>query len=492
MPIHIAQFRFFLIAAWVSLLSYPFGCANQPREDRFVESDDDADDGEDDDDDTEDTSPYGGSLRSFYQDLVPDASSNSWAGFAEGAVIIPFDGELTEAWPESPYDCPNSLFLSDVNDDGRLDIVIDNELLQNSSSHIVPTTVAYFILNEGNGVFSDPIPFEKSYPHEHISDVADVTKDGHPDIISYSFWNNGILVYEGLGDLQFAPPVEHSTSTHGGEAYVVDMDGDGERDIVAASSGSAVELRYHQFADYPESRGDMHQTTTIGPNDSFHNHFVPFVLGDRRLISYVAEMHSNLGILADYGDGWEPLDGTDGLANQVIQELWGDWNSLSDDVPYPHFFVRENQVIHGLFSHNSVFFSTVGDTVEPLEQIPHGLSFTVRPAMRLRDINRDGLVDLVGAVEDVVYFEMDEGMNYLYYKTDKLIYHLGDANWGYPGTPVIVDTFADIEDQPAIVDQYSGVTLGDLDGDGFEDLVVLMRSYDSTAGAVRVYFATTQ
>ncbi len=81
---------------------------------------------------------------------------------------------------------PYGIQLSDVNGDGRIDIV----------------SLSNVMLNKGNGVFTSV-----SSPHAGQSLLIDVNGDGKVDSVSYdSYSGKGLVVSKGLGTGQFAAP----------------------------------------------------------------------------------------------------------------------------------------------------------------------------------------------------------------------------------------------------------------------------------------------
>ena len=89
------------------------------------------------------------------------------------------------------------------------------------------------LLGVGNGSFHDPV----SYPVSHGTTqlvVADLDRDGFPDIATNSIDTNAISVLEGNGDGTFQPQVNYPAGDKPNGVASGDFNGDGIPDLATA------------------------------------------------------------------------------------------------------------------------------------------------------------------------------------------------------------------------------------------------------------------
>ena len=140
---------------------------------------------------------------------------------------------------------PNSggyVVLADFNHDGKLDFATSGNLL------------AY---GNGDGTFGTPEPFAP-IPSEAYAAIAagDVNNDGWPDIVLTPTNLNGAPLYVGLNDHHGAfAAVANSPQVVGSQAILVDLNGDGDLDLILTLGGGSVPYRgngHGQFAELPK------------------------------------------------------------------------------------------------------------------------------------------------------------------------------------------------------------------------------------------------
>lgn len=132
-----------------------------------------------------------------------------------------------------------AVLAADLDGDGAPEILT-------SGNSVVQQTAFSLLRNTGDGTFADERLIGTGLG-ERIEDVADVNRDGVPDLLASDYWNNGMVIHHGLGSGEFAPRVPLGTATHGGPTRVVDVDRDAIPDVLSLSFGSLNPVRVHVF-----------------------------------------------------------------------------------------------------------------------------------------------------------------------------------------------------------------------------------------------------
>ncbi|MGH8174208.1 MAG: beta strand repeat-containing protein, partial [Rhodanobacteraceae bacterium] len=155
------------------------------------------------------------------------------------------------------FQSPYALALGDADEDGHLDIATANTNVSNDSLSL--------LLGDGTGGFADAVMLPLGDPGYYSPQgvaFADVTGDGHADIVSANFGSSNLSLLAGDGGGNFAAPVHLDTDA--GPVVVVgaDVTGDGNPDLVTvnqtaqsvsvlAGDGSGGFAVSQNFAIYP-------------------------------------------------------------------------------------------------------------------------------------------------------------------------------------------------------------------------------------------------
>ncbi len=178
----------------------------------------------------------------FNGDGKPDVAAVAAGGTAQ---VFAGNGDATFGSPNQislPAGfVPMSIVSADVNRDGKPDLVIG----LGSSDFTSPGELAVAL---GNGDGSFRTPSIVSLPNEIFGGLAagDMNRDGIPDLaVSLNrLGSNQIAVLPGKGDGTFGSPILVPTTTSSPELTLVDLNGDGKLDIVAADCCGLSEATY--------------------------------------------------------------------------------------------------------------------------------------------------------------------------------------------------------------------------------------------------------
>ena len=136
---------------------------------------------------------------------------------------------------------PIGVALGDLNGDGWLDIVTANSTLNTSSSG-PPVGMAAVLLGQGGGRFAAPVQYVLSGINTRSIGVAlgDVNGDGQLDIVGGNGVDNTVGVLLGQGGGTFAAAVQYATGANSAPQSVAlgDLNGDGLLDIVTGNYAS--------------------------------------------------------------------------------------------------------------------------------------------------------------------------------------------------------------------------------------------------------------
>ena len=145
---------------------------------------------------------------------------------AHVALRVPFSGEgrlVTQA-----VDQPQVVHTDVLGDDASLDVLVaalgDRALAWSEN------------VGAEQGWFRDPRAIEEAVDGVVDLSTADLTGDGHQDVLSASLRSNVVAWYENQGDGAFGDPQPLSTTAEGAAAVqAADVDGDGDRDVISGA-----------------------------------------------------------------------------------------------------------------------------------------------------------------------------------------------------------------------------------------------------------------
>ena len=303
------------------------------------------------------------------------------------------------------YNCGVSIELTaDFNGDGKPDVAV----IQSDGNLNI-------LLNNGSGGFQAPAAYTNpNYANTFIVQcfVADVDKDGYPDVVAVDSDTGTLMVYQNLKNGTFSSPIATSLVISGVLASVAlgDVNGDGYLDAVVVSFsgtrlGSTITVQ-----TYLGSGGLTFQTPTAALTQNIQ-------------LSPRLEFGQSSVALGDLnGDGradiaieiWEYTSTGTIVVTSGLGNADGSFTALNQNAPI------------------SVSFE--GGIFNPFDNLTHG-------GIKIADVNNDGHLDLIADCNGATYAA------------------LGDGKGGF-GTAIQSTNLG--------ADEFE---LGDVNGDGILDLI---------------------
>ncbi len=166
-----------------------------------------------------DWSHVSGSLsRSCRRGLRRTSRFRPWVEELEGRLVPSFSAPYL--YTAGPF--PRSVALGDFNGDGALDVVTANDGTANTVS---------VLLNNGDGTFQPPLNYPVGNQPQQVV-VGDFNGDGNLDLATANLMSNDVAILLGNGDGTFRPGVMIPVGRNPRALAVGDFNGDGIPDLV--------------------------------------------------------------------------------------------------------------------------------------------------------------------------------------------------------------------------------------------------------------------
>ena len=208
-----------------------------------------------------DTLPKGVVLADFNKDgkldlaTVQDWGYNIKVNLGDGLGGFTFARELNADGE------PTRLYTADVNNDGNLDLIANGP----------QEGVVLTYLGKGNGNFETAASEIEDHPNCQALGVGDFNGDGNQDLAIAFFTGkeadlSHIDIVLGDGQGNFTPFTEFQTSPQVANVATVDLDGDGNLDLIATGGGSENEQGIYVQVWLGDGTGNFtnKQTTNLG------------------------------------------------------------------------------------------------------------------------------------------------------------------------------------------------------------------------------------
>jgi hypothetical protein len=124
---------------------------------------------------------------------------------------------------------PDSVAIGDVNGDGKPDLVVSNQ--SKNDQGLLTVSV---LLGNGDGTFQSQISSTADASAFSVA-IGDVNGDGKPDVVVPNIWSNTLSVLLGNGDGTFRSPIINLTGVSPFAVAIGDVNGDGKPDLVASN-----------------------------------------------------------------------------------------------------------------------------------------------------------------------------------------------------------------------------------------------------------------
>ena len=170
--------------------------------------------------------PVAAAIGDFNGDSDPDVAVANFSGFSVSVLLGNGDGTLQPHVDYRVSDEATGVAVGDFNQDGKLDLVV--------SVSNVPGNSAAVLLGNGNGTFRPEVDYATGAPANSVA-VSDLNGDGKLDLV-LTGGSLAAAVLLGKGDGTFQHHTEFAVTFEPFALAVGDVNGDGNQDLVVAGA----------------------------------------------------------------------------------------------------------------------------------------------------------------------------------------------------------------------------------------------------------------
>jgi ankyrin repeat protein len=198
------------------------------------------------------------------------------------------DGTFAARIDYAAGDGPFSVFAADLDGDGDLDLAVANELSDSVSA----------LLNNGDGTFASQVNYAAGDGPRSVF-VSDLDGDGDLDLAAANGNSDNVSVLLNNGDGTFADSVNYAAGDGPRSMFASDLDGDGDLDLAAANEFSDSVSVLLNNGD-----GTFAPCVNYAAGDGTYCVFASDLDGDGDLDLAAANLNSdNVSVLLNNGDG---------------------------------------------------------------------------------------------------------------------------------------------------------------------------------------------
>ncbi len=193
------------------------------------------------------------------EDLDLATANSGYNHNGENISVLLNNGDGTFAAPTT-YNAgynPMSVFVSDINGDGNVDLVVANYTSNNVSK----------LMNNGDGTFADLVTYATGTQPASVF-ASDLDDDGELDLAVANSFSNNISILGNNGDGTFSNQVIYAVCGGPISIFASDFDGDGDLDLVTANPNSdSISVLFNENSGCQYTIGDINGNGTTNGID---------------------------------------------------------------------------------------------------------------------------------------------------------------------------------------------------------------------------------
>lgn len=296
------------------------------------------------------------------------------------------------------------------------------------------SVIIYSGSKEGNFAFSHAFQKDENY---RVLEKGDLDADGIDDLVISGYWKNGFSIFWGNENGSPVQGQHYDLTGHGKNIKLVDINKDGNVDIVALSGGSGQPITMHLFY------GNRTRTLTAGGIYACSLHT------DRQITIADKDLNGLPDVMVSSSFPWFVIFYQQSNGS-FIPRYW----PYEIEIPFPSYHLADlnndtrQDIIASYFDKGFRFYAGMKDTLFSEQYIEFNTEISPSRIF-YADLNKDGFIDLVTDNQSAEY----ETTNTMYYLLGK-----GDFTFEQPQAIVL----------PSSVERF---IVEDFNSDGYPDII---------------------